>query len=94
MVEKVDGSTPGDGDESHGVGDFIPSSTRQNFTEKGRKPLNSFMCGGLSHPTEKNAVRRKIDWRIMPLAAWACGLQFVDKVRGLDIRRNKETYGN
>ncbi|KAH6981493.1 major facilitator superfamily domain-containing protein [Ilyonectria destructans] len=28
---------------------------------------------------EKSAVRRKIDWRIMPLAAWACGLQFVDK---------------
>lgn len=27
-----------------------------------------------------NAVRRKIDWRIMPLAAWTCGLQFVDKV--------------
>lgn len=29
---------------------------------------------------ERSAVRRKIDWRIMPLAAWACGLQFVDKV--------------
>jgi hypothetical protein len=29
---------------------------------------------------EVNAVRKKIDWRIMPLAAWACGLQFVDKV--------------
>ncbi|KAH7113005.1 major facilitator superfamily domain-containing protein [Dactylonectria estremocensis] len=28
---------------------------------------------------EKSAVRRKIDWRIMPLAAWSCGLQFVDK---------------
>ncbi|KIW29277.1 uncharacterized protein PV07_05102 [Cladophialophora immunda] len=28
---------------------------------------------------EKSAVLRKIDWRIIPLAAWACGLQFVDK---------------
>ena len=35
----------------------------------------------LTATTEKSAVRRKIDWRIMPLAAWACGLQFVDKVR-------------
>lgn len=32
-------------------------------------------------PEEMDAVRKKIDWRIMPLAAWACGLQFVDKVR-------------
>lgn len=29
---------------------------------------------------EKSKVLRKIDWHIIPLAAWACGLQFVDKV--------------
>ncbi|KAL6241204.1 hypothetical protein RBB50_011883 [Rhinocladiella similis] len=28
---------------------------------------------------EKSKVLRKIDWHIIPLAAWACGLQFVDK---------------
>ncbi|KAF9888585.1 hypothetical protein FE257_008517 [Aspergillus nanangensis] len=28
---------------------------------------------------ENRRLRRKIDWRIVPLAAWACGLQFVDK---------------
>ena len=28
---------------------------------------------------EARKLRRKIDWHIMPLAAWACGLQFVDK---------------
>lgn len=39
MVEKVDDNSPGDGDESHSVGDVVPSSTRQNFSEKGKKPL-------------------------------------------------------
>jgi hypothetical protein len=29
---------------------------------------------------EHRKLLRKIDWRIVPLAAWACGLQFVDKV--------------
>ncbi|KIW92830.1 uncharacterized protein Z519_06679 [Cladophialophora bantiana CBS 173.52] len=39
---------------------------------------------------EKSAVLRKIDWRIIPLAAWACGLQFVDKVGLLlDISKSK-----
>ncbi|KAI5475482.1 MFS general substrate transporter [Pseudohyphozyma bogoriensis] len=28
---------------------------------------------------EENAVRRKIDFRLIPLFAWACGMQFVDK---------------
>ncbi|KIX04601.1 uncharacterized protein Z518_05471 [Rhinocladiella mackenziei CBS 650.93] len=28
---------------------------------------------------EKKKVLQKIDWHIIPLAAWACGLQFVDK---------------
>jgi MFS transporter, ACS family, allantoate permease len=28
---------------------------------------------------EARKLLRKIDWHIMPLAAWACGLQFVDK---------------
>ncbi|KAK9893892.1 MFS general substrate transporter [Cystobasidium minutum MCA 4210] len=28
---------------------------------------------------EHNKVLRKIDWRLMPICAWACGLQFVDK---------------
>ncbi|KAI5477381.1 MFS general substrate transporter [Pseudohyphozyma bogoriensis] len=28
---------------------------------------------------EEAAVRRKIDWRLMPLCSWACGIQFVDK---------------
>ncbi|KAJ5697080.1 hypothetical protein N7536_007492 [Penicillium majusculum] len=28
---------------------------------------------------EHRKLVRKIDWRIVPLAAWACGLQFVDK---------------
>ncbi|OQE39029.1 hypothetical protein PENCOP_c007G08281 [Penicillium coprophilum] len=28
---------------------------------------------------EHRRLLRKIDWRIVPLAAWACGLQFVDK---------------
>ncbi|KAL4894680.1 major facilitator superfamily domain-containing protein [Aspergillus ambiguus] len=28
---------------------------------------------------ESRRLRWKIDWRIVPLAAWACGLQFVDK---------------
>ncbi|KAF2094963.1 MFS general substrate transporter [Rhizodiscina lignyota] len=28
---------------------------------------------------ENKRILRKIDWRIVPLAAWACGLQFVDK---------------
>ncbi|KAJ5503239.1 Major facilitator superfamily domain general substrate transporter [Penicillium fimorum] len=28
---------------------------------------------------EHRKLLRKIDWRIVPLAAWACGLQFVDK---------------
>lgn len=52
----------------------------------------SLVCGGLSHPTEKSAVRRKIDWRIMPLAAWACGLQFVDKVREADIKEEQRDF--
>lgn len=28
---------------------------------------------------EARKLVRKIDWHLMPLAAWACGLQFVDK---------------
>ncbi|KAM0753792.1 MFS general substrate transporter [Meredithblackwellia eburnea MCA 4105] len=30
-------------------------------------------------PAEHGALLRKIDWRIMPLAAWGCALQYVDK---------------
>lgn len=29
---------------------------------------------------EDRRVQRKIDWHLMPLMAWACGLQLVDKV--------------
>lgn len=35
----------------------------------------------VSNGVENRRLKRKIDWRIIPLAAWACGLQFVDKVR-------------
>lgn len=38
MVEKVDGNTTGDGDESHSVGGVIPFSTTQTFSDKGRRP--------------------------------------------------------
>lgn len=53
----------------------------------GEKGTNSIMKPEPTEPEysakEMNSVRKKIDWRIMPLAAWACGLQFVDKVRSV-----------
>ncbi|KAJ5791523.1 Major facilitator superfamily domain general substrate transporter [Penicillium psychrosexuale] len=36
---------------------------------------------GIEYPAEEHRkLLRNIDWRIVPLAAWVCGLRFVDKV--------------
>ncbi|KIX05613.1 uncharacterized protein Z518_03585 [Rhinocladiella mackenziei CBS 650.93] len=49
---------------------------------KGRLDLGAQALKGqrLTYTSEEGRrVLRKIDWHILPLAAWACGLQFVDK---------------
>jgi hypothetical protein len=51
------------------------------FTEEGKfgAIFSMLVFWNLTLP-EKRKVLRKIDWHILPLAAWSCGLQFVDKV--------------
>lgn len=53
-----------------------------HFTEEGKLEFNNNQHIHVRDLTivEKHKVLRKIDWHIMPLAAWSCGLQFVDKV--------------
>jgi hypothetical protein len=67
---------------------------RVDAISMGEKGTNSIMKPEPTEPEysadEMNAVRKKIDWRIMPLAAWACGLQFVDKVH-LPVKFDKQS---
>ena len=88
MVEKApDGSRhDGDREEAPSVGEVILPAARENFSEEGTRSheLSFKSSNVLIDRLEKSAVCRKIDWRIMPLAAWSCGLQFVDKVCGLE----------
>lgn len=48
------------------------------YTAEGEYPFLHDVCQ--SNILEHRKLVRKVDWRIVPLAAWACGLQFVDKV--------------
>jgi hypothetical protein len=52
-----------------------------NFTKEGKLDANQHVYNWDLTLLEKRKVLRKVDWHIMPLAAWSCGLQFVDKVR-------------
>jgi hypothetical protein len=56
------------------------ASNRRDDISVGEGDIKPEAAGPEYSPEDMDAVRKKIDWRIMPLAAWACGLQFVDKV--------------
>lgn len=56
-------------------------------TEEGKFNDNSMAIFWELTCLEKHKVLRKIDWHIIPLAAWACGLQFVDKVSLITRKR-------
>ncbi|EXJ69751.1 uncharacterized protein A1O5_06822 [Cladophialophora psammophila CBS 110553] len=65
---------------------IVQAQEDTHYTEEGEDVRDSGPCqnekdctDGIGLPLEKSIVLRKIDWRIIPLAAWACGLQFVDK---------------
>ena len=63
------------------VGAQIVQQFGTDFTDDGKILITSaFGCGPADSFKEKKKVLRKIDWHVIPLAAWACGLQFVDKV--------------
>lgn len=54
-----------------------------HFTVEGNFLAQLHIGNKLTSFEERRKVLRKIDWHILPLAAWSCGLQFVDKVRYL-----------
>lgn len=62
------------------------------YTAEGEYRFLHDLCR--SNRLEHRKLVRKVDWRIVPLAAWACGLQFVDKVCIIPFCCLMDSYAN